>query len=77
MGDVTWFVALSFTDSEEGPVPGEAEECQSANIAVMRAEAFLRKDGIVGALAFSRSGDLSEGRFDEARLIRAFEPRGW
>jgi hypothetical protein len=72
MADVVWFVALPFTDSEDGPVPGEAEECQSASIAVMRAEALLRKEGNIGALAFSRSGDLSEGRFDEAKLIRAF-----
>ncbi|MBN9603404.1 MAG: hypothetical protein J0G33_10785 [Afipia felis] len=72
MGDVTWFVALPFTDSEDGPVPGEAEECQSANIAIMRAEALLRKEGNIGALAFSRSGDLSEGRFDEAKVIRSF-----
>jgi len=72
MGDVTWFVALPFTDSEEGPVPGEAQECQSANIAVSRADALSRKEGNVGALAFSRSGDLSEGRFDEAKVIRTF-----
>lgn len=72
MGDVTWFVALPFTDSEEGPVPGEAQECQTANVAVTRAEALSRKEGNIGALAFSRSGDLSEGRFDEAKVIRAF-----
>lgn len=72
MGDVTWFVALPFTDSEDGPVPGEAQECQSANIAVTRAEALSRKEGNVGALAFSRTGDLSEGRFDEAKMIKAF-----
>jgi hypothetical protein len=72
MGDVVWFVALPFTDSEEGPVPGEAQECQSANIAIMRAEALSRKEGNIGALAFSRSGDLSEGRFEEAKVIKAF-----
>lgn len=72
MGDVTWFVALPFTDSEDGPVPSEAQECQSANIAVSRAEVLSRKEGNVGALAFSRSGDLSEGRFDEAKVIKAF-----
>lgn len=72
MGEVTWFVALPFSDSEDGPVPGEAQECQSAAIAVTRAEALSRKDGNVGALAFSRSGDLSDGRFDEAKLIRTF-----
>lgn len=73
MGDrTTWFVALPFINSEDGPVPGEAEECQSANIAVTRAMSFSRKEGNVGAIAFSRSGDLSEGTFAEAVVIRAF-----
>jgi hypothetical protein len=38
----------------------------------MRAELFSRKDGMAGAIAFSRSGDPSSGEFADAVLLRAF-----
>jgi hypothetical protein len=39
--------------SDDGIAPGEAVECFNPNAAVMRAEAFSRREGYVGAVAFS------------------------
>ena len=36
----------------------------------MKAEALSRKPGIVGAVAFSRSGDPATGDFGDATVIR-------
>lgn len=38
----------------------------------MKAEALSRKPGIVGAVAFSRSGDPATGEFGDATVIRKF-----
>lgn len=72
MSDVTYYVALPFISTEEGLAPGQAEECQTPVQAIMRAEALSRKEGHVGALAFSRSGDLATGEFSDATLIKKF-----
>ena len=72
MADVTYYVALPFVPSDNGVAAGEATECFSANAAVMRAEALSRKPGIVGAVAFSRSGDPATGDFGDATVIRKF-----
>nr|QIP10927.1 hypothetical protein HAV00_17120 [Bradyrhizobium symbiodeficiens] len=47
-----------------------AERHPNAAAAVTKAEAFSRKPGHVGALAFSRSG--ATGDFEHAKLIRKF-----
>jgi hypothetical protein len=69
---VTYFVALPFVDSEEGPVPGEAMECANEGTALMRAEAMSRKEGVVGALAFKRTGEPNQGNFGEPTILRTF-----
>jgi len=51
---------------------GEAVECFTPNAAVMRAEAFSRREGYVGAVAFSRTGDPAIGDFSGATVIRKF-----
>jgi hypothetical protein len=38
----------------------------------MRAEALSRKEGRVGAVAFSRTGDLATGDFSDVKVIRKF-----
>jgi hypothetical protein len=38
----------------------------------LRAEALSRKEGHVGAVAFSRAGDPSTGDFSDAKVIRKF-----
>jgi hypothetical protein len=38
----------------------------------MRAEALSRKEGNVGAVAFSRTGDPATGEFSDAKVIKTF-----
>jgi hypothetical protein len=38
----------------------------------MRAEALSRKEGHIGAIAFSRTGDPATGNFGDATVIRKF-----
>jgi hypothetical protein len=38
----------------------------------MRAEALSRKEGHIGAVAFSRTGDPATGEFNDAKVIRKF-----
>jgi hypothetical protein len=58
--------------SDDGIAPGEAVECFNPNAAVMRAEAFSRRERYVGAVAFSRTGDPATGEFSDAKVIRKF-----
>jgi hypothetical protein len=71
MSEVTYYVALPFV-AAGGAAAGEAVECFNPNAAVMKAEALSRKPGIVGAVAFSRSGDPATGDFGDAKVIRKF-----
>ena len=63
---------LPFVVADDGIAAGEPMECFNPNAAVMRAEALSRKEGHVGAVAFSRNGDPSTGDFSDAKLIRKF-----
>ena len=51
---------------------GEPLECFNPVAVVMRAEALSRKEGHVGAVAFSRTGDPATGDFSDAKVIRKF-----
>jgi hypothetical protein len=72
MPDVTYFVAMPFVAADDGAAPGEAVECTSAAAAITRAEALSWKEGHVGAVAFSRTGDPSTGEFKDAVVLRSF-----
>jgi hypothetical protein len=72
MAEVTYYVALPFITSDDGVAAGEPTECFNRNAAVMRAEALSRKEGHVGAVAFSRTGDPATGDFSDAQVIRKF-----
>ena len=72
MSEVTYYVALPFVAADEGVVPGEPVQCFNPNAAVMRAEALSRKEGHIGAIAFSRTGDPATGDFGDAAVIRKF-----
>jgi hypothetical protein len=72
MADVTYFVAMPFVPADDGVAPGEPVECPSATAAITRADTLSRKEGHVGAVAFSRTGDPSAGEFSDAVLLRAF-----
>jgi hypothetical protein len=51
---------------------GEPTECFNPDAAIMRAEALSRKEGHVGAVAFSRTGDPATADFSDAKVIRKF-----
>jgi hypothetical protein len=44
-------------------------QCESSD---PRAEHLSRREGVVGSIAFSRSGDLSSGTFDDAQVLKKF-----
>jgi len=72
MSEVTYYVALPFMIADDGVAPGEPVECFNPNAAVMRADALARKEGHVGAVAFSRTGDPATGDFGDAKVIKKF-----
>lgn len=73
MPDITYYVALPFTEDEEGSVAaGAAEEFQGASAAIRRAETLSKIDGIAGAVAFTRSGDPLAGEFKDATVLKTF-----
>lgn len=71
MPRTTYYVALPFSRDEDGAfLAGEAVECQSRPAALARASGLARATGNVGAVAFSRTGDLELGDFDPAEVLR-------
>ena len=72
MAEVTYYVALPFIATDDGIAAGEPVECFNLNAAVTRAEALSRKEGHVGAVAFSRTGDPATGDFSDAKVIGKF-----
>jgi hypothetical protein len=72
MAEVTYFVALPFVATDDGIAAGEPTECFNPSAVVMRAEALSRKEGYVGANAFSRTGDPATGDFSDAKVSKKF-----
>jgi hypothetical protein len=72
MAEVTYYVALPFVASDDEVAAGEPTECFNPVAVVMRAEALSRKEGHVGAVAFSRTGDSATGDFGDAKVIKKF-----
>jgi hypothetical protein len=75
MPDLTYHVVLPFRLDAEGElVAGEAAEAPNAASAVSRAErlALSERDGVCGAVAFSRSGDPATGEFADAIVLKRF-----
>ena len=71
MTNVTYYVALPFVRTEDGDlVPGEAQERQTASAAIREAQRMAAT--AAGAVAFSRSGDPSNGEFEDAKVIQSF-----
>jgi hypothetical protein len=63
---------LPFVLSDDGVAAAEAIECFNPNAAAMKAGALSRKEGYVGAVAFSRSLDPATGDFGDTKVIRKF-----
>ena len=72
MAEVTYFVALPFVATDDGVAAGEPTECFNPIAVVICAEALLRKEGHVGAIAFSRTGDPATGDFSDAKVLKKF-----
>ena len=72
MAEVTYYVALPFVAADDGIAAGELTECFNPVAVAMRAEALSRKEGQVGAVAFSHTGDPATGDFSDAKVIRKF-----
>jgi hypothetical protein len=58
--------------ADDGVAAGEPPECFNPTAAVMRAEALSRQPGVIGAIAFSRTGNPATGDFSDAKVIRKF-----
>ena len=69
---VTYFVALPFVHTEEGPAPGQAQEMPNEGSAIRQAEALSHKPENAGALAFKRSGTPNIGQFGDATILKSF-----
>ena len=72
MADLTYFVALPFVAADDGVAASQPVECPTSSAAIMRAEHLSKKEGIVGAIAFSRSGDPLSGAFEDAHVLKTF-----
>jgi hypothetical protein len=73
MAELTYYVALQCRQDDTGErVTGEQVECQSSSAAIRRAESLSKQAGVIGAVAFSRSGDPDVGEFSDAVVLRKF-----
>ena len=69
---MVYYVALPFVAVEGGLAPGEAVECSNGAVAIRRAQAMAFHQANAGAVAFSRSGDLNLGEFEDAVILKGF-----
>ena len=70
MSTVTYFVAQPFELTKGGHlVAGQPQQVQTATAAIRRAENLAARGG---AIAFSRTGDLSSGDFEDAVVLKRF-----
>jgi hypothetical protein len=69
---VIYYVALPFIAVEDGLAPGVPVECLHGAAAIRRAQAMACDEKNAGAIAFSRSGDLDLGEFEDAVILQTF-----
>ncbi len=68
---VTYHVVVPFDRNQEGElVPGEAKEAPNGDIA--RRRAHMLSTTHAGAIAFSRTGNMDSGDFDDAVVTAEF-----
>ncbi|GLS18463.1 hypothetical protein GCM10007874_14800 [Labrys miyagiensis] len=77
MSRITYYVVIPFIRTPEGELLGlEAEEAPDVSKAKIHAFNMVGdtrgEDTIVGAVAFSRSGDLGTGRFEDALILARY-----
>lgn len=70
MSQTTYYVVQPFELDKKGHlVPKPAQQVQGRDMAIRRAKRLAEKGG---AVAFSRTGDLSSGDFDDAVVLGQF-----
>ena len=70
MANVTYYVVVPFLrDGDGNVVPGEAKEASNGEAARHRAASVATTAGIVGAVAFQRTGDPDSGEFAEGVVL--------
>ena len=72
MTEITGFVALAFDLIDGGLVPGQAVDCVSPALAIQTAQGQWKLFGHAGAVAFSRTSDFEQGRFNHRHVLRRF-----
>jgi hypothetical protein len=72
MTEITGFVALAFDLIDGVLVPGEAVDCGSPALAIQTAQGQWKLFGHTGAVAFSRTSDFEQGRFNHKHVLRRF-----
>ncbi len=72
MAEVTYYVVLPFVAADDGISAGEPTECFNPLAVVTRAEALSHKEGHVGAVAFSSTGDPATVEFSDAKVTKKF-----
>ncbi len=70
MTSKTYHIVIPFLEEEGVVVALEAIQCNSADQAAQRVDEMSKLSGVVGALAFSRSGDIKTGVFDDAVILK-------
>jgi hypothetical protein len=71
MATMTYYVALAYTRSEYGGIVAcERKEARSSDQAIRVAGSLAAEEGHCGAIAFSRTGDLALGDFDDAVILK-------
>ena len=68
MPKITYYVVIAFNRDEQGELVGESPiELPNAPMAISRAKSFAATR--VGAIAFSRTGDVELGEFADAVVL--------
>jgi hypothetical protein len=72
MTEIIHFVALAFDQSDGGLAAGEAIDCASPAAAIQSARGQWKVLGRAGAVAFSRTTDFEQGKFNRRQVLRWF-----
>ena len=72
MTEITQFVAMAFDLIDGDFTAGESIVCASPALAIKTALGQWKFFGHAGAVAFSRTSDFSEGRYNHRHVLRRF-----
>jgi hypothetical protein len=72
MTEITHFVALAFDHIDGSLVPGEPVDCATPALAIQTAQGQWKLFGHAGAVAFSRTSDFAQGKFNHRHVLRRF-----